>query len=67
MLESNKIPSSKDQITNKFQYQMTETSLVRRRRIGHCDLLFGIFGHSISPKLKGQHALWGVKNFAKAS
>ena len=39
------------------KYQMTETGLVRRRRIGHCylfdicDLLLGIFSHSSTPKL----------------
>ena len=43
------IPSTKLQTNLKFQYQMTKTVLVRRRRIGHCDLcdicdlLFGIF------------------------
>jgi len=44
-------------ITNlKSQYQMTETGLVRRRRIGHsdlfevCYLLFGIFRHFIAQR-----------------
>jgi len=31
-------PSTKLQTNLKFQYQMTETGLVRRRRIGYCDL-----------------------------
>ena len=41
-------PSTKSQTNLKFQYQMTETGLVRLRRIGHwdlfgiCDLLFEI-------------------------
>ena len=49
-------PSTKLQINLKFQYQMTKTGLVRRRRIGYCnlfdmcDLEFGIFGHSSTPK-----------------
>jgi hypothetical protein len=44
-------PSTKLQTNLKFQYQMTKTGLVRRRRIGHCylfvilDLRFGIFDH----------------------
>jgi hypothetical protein len=32
------IPSTKYQTNLKFQYSMTKTGLVRRRRIGHCDL-----------------------------
>jgi hypothetical protein len=31
-------PSTKLQTNIKFQYSMTKTGLVRRRRIGHCDL-----------------------------
>jgi len=44
-------PSTKLQTNLKFQYQMTKTSLVRSRRIGHCylfgicDLVFEIFSH----------------------
>jgi hypothetical protein len=47
------IPSTKLQTNSKFQYQITETGLVRRRRIGHCDLfeichlLFGFFSPNI--------------------
>jgi hypothetical protein len=32
------ISSTKLQTNLKFQYSMTKTDLVRRRRIGHCDL-----------------------------
>jgi hypothetical protein len=31
-------PSTTLQTNIKFQYSMTKTGLVRRRRIGHCDL-----------------------------
>jgi hypothetical protein len=34
--------STKLQTNLKFKYQMTETGLVRRRRIAHCDLPFDL-------------------------
>ena len=44
VLESMKsqTPSTKSQTNLKFQYQMTKTGLVRRRRIGHCYLPFDL-------------------------
>ena len=35
-------PSTKLQTNLKLQYSMTKTGLVRRRRIGHCDLPFDL-------------------------
>ena len=36
------IPNTKLQTNLKLQYSMTKTGLVRRRRIGHCDLPFDL-------------------------
>ncbi len=36
------IPSTKLQTNLKFQYSMTKTGLVRRRRIGYCYLPFDL-------------------------
>ena len=35
-------PNTKLQTNLKLQYSMTKTGLVRRRRIGHCDLPFDL-------------------------
>ena len=36
------IPSTRLQTNLKFQYSMTKPGLVRRRRIGYCDLPFDL-------------------------